>query len=115
MFSATVRCGHVDAVDQNAAGRQLFETGNQPKQGGLAATGRADEDHELSVAHAERDVADDFDIAEPLDDMIQNNRAHDGFRFLSRGRTPQSFTAPIVTPDTMCFCMKNENMMGGRH
>ena len=39
----------VEAVDADDAARDVFEPGDQPQQGGLAAAGRADEDDELTV------------------------------------------------------------------
>ena len=58
--------GHVLAVDQDVAGGQVLEPGDQAQQRRLAAAGRADEDDELAVADVEIGAGNDDDIAEGL-------------------------------------------------
>jgi hypothetical protein len=61
-MSRSFGCKFVDAVAGNAdlAFRDLFEAGDHPEQGGLAAAGRADEHDELAVLDLQLDVLQDL-------------------------------------------------------
>jgi hypothetical protein len=48
---------HVAPADGQLAAGDVFQTRDHPKQGGLAATGRADEDDELPFLDVEVDAA----------------------------------------------------------
>ena len=50
-----------------------LEPGDHAQQRGLAAAGRADEDHELAVVDLEVDAVDDLDRAEALDDALRSS------------------------------------------
>ena len=52
------------AVDADLAAGRPVEPGDLPQQRGLAAAGRADEDHELAVDDLEVDVVQHVDRAE---------------------------------------------------
>ena len=68
----TLRCRYgVDALvaDEQIAGRDRLETGNDPQQCRLPATGRADEHYELMVRNLEIEVGDDGDITVALDQV----------------------------------------------
>ena len=67
---------HVLAVDQDFAGRQVFETGDQAQQRGLAAARGADEDDELAMPDVEVGAGNDDGIAEGLADVLECDRAH---------------------------------------
>ena len=55
--------GHVGAADRDLPRGHLLEAGDHPQQRRLAATGRADEHHELAVADLQADVVDGGDVA----------------------------------------------------
>ncbi len=63
-------------VDQQIAGRNLLEARDHAKQGGLAATRRTDEDHELAVLDGEIDTLDDVDGSVALADVLQCDGSH---------------------------------------
>ena len=56
------------------AGGDLLQPGDHAQQGGLAAAGRADEDHQLAILDGQRDVADGFDLAEGFGDVLEFDR-----------------------------------------
>ena len=57
---------HVLPVDQDLAGGQVLQPGDEAQQRGLAAARGADEDHELAVADVEIGIGDDDRITEGL-------------------------------------------------
>ena len=61
-------------ADEDAAGADGLEAGDQPQEGGLAATRGADEDHELAVGDVEADVVHRGDVrSEHLRDAFQTD------------------------------------------
>src|SRR4029450_4158974 len=62
---------HRLAVDRDRAGRDFLEPGEHSKKRGLAATRRADEDHELAVLDVEAHAVDDLRDAEGLFDVLK--------------------------------------------
>jgi hypothetical protein len=89
----------VEAVDQNGAGGEVLEAGDQPQQRRLAAARRPDEHGEFAVLDLEIDAVDDAHGAEALAHAFQFDAAH--------GRVsldPDHLTAPKVRPRTNCFC-----------
>ena len=77
---------HRLAADQQFAGGDLLQPGDHAQQGGLAAAGRADENHQLAVLDGERDVADGLHLAEGFGDVLQ-------FDGCQCSILPQSFAA----------------------
>src|SRR5947199_9062617 len=67
---------HAFAADIEFARRDGFETRDHSEQRGLAASGRADEDHELLALVIEVDALDDLDRAEGLAAIAQLQSAH---------------------------------------
>ncbi len=67
---------HVLAIDEDGAGRQVFEAGDHAEQRGLAAARGADEDHELAVLDVEAGARNDDDIAKGLACVLERDRAH---------------------------------------
>ena len=63
------------AVDRQRARRDVLEPGDQPQQGGLAATRRADEHHEFAGPDIEVDALDHLDGAERFSDIGEANSA----------------------------------------
>ena len=57
---------HVLAVDEDGAGRQVFEPCDHAQQRGLAAARGPDEDDELAVLDVEIGARNDDDIAKGL-------------------------------------------------
>jgi hypothetical protein len=57
-------------VDPELAGGDLLQAGDHAEQGGLAASGRADEDAELAVVDLEVDPLEDLDVAVALADLV---------------------------------------------
>jgi hypothetical protein len=64
------------ATDLQGAVRDLFQAGDHPQAGGLAAPGRADEHHELAIGDLEGEVLDGSEIAEALPDVIEGHGGH---------------------------------------
>ena len=62
---------HGLAADQQLAGGDLLQSCDHAQQRGLAAAGRADEDHKLAVLDGERHVTDGLDPAEGFGDVFQ--------------------------------------------
>ena len=69
------RAREVDAVEQDRPGRRLLEPGDETQRRGLAATRRAEEREELPRADREVDAVDGDEIAEPLLEADQLDRA----------------------------------------
>ena len=86
--------GRVLPVNHDPAAAHVFQTGDQPQQGGFAAARRPDEDHELSVFDRQIQRRDDFRFAEGFADFFEYNASHLGLPY---------FTAPKVRPRTSCF------------
>ena len=63
------------ADPQRAAG-DLLEAGDHAQAGGLAATGRPDEDHELPVSDVEVEVVNGHHVAEPLAHILKRYGCH---------------------------------------
>jgi len=59
-----------DLIEQDLARGRLFEPGDQPQGGGLAAAGRAEQGEELAAGHGQVDVVD-RDLAELLGQPAQ--------------------------------------------
>jgi hypothetical protein len=59
--------GHVDPVEQDAAGGRLLEPGDQPQRGRLAAAGRPQQREQLAAAHLQVDPVHRGDVLEALD------------------------------------------------
>ena len=55
---------HPLAPDDEFAGGDVLEARDEAQQGGLAATRRADEDHELLILDVEVDAVDRLHVAE---------------------------------------------------
>ena len=75
--------GHVVdqlVADPDLAFGRILQPGDHPQQRRLAAAGRAEEDHELSVADVEHDVVDGGDIAEALGHVREPHACHDSTR-----------------------------------
>jgi hypothetical protein len=69
--------GHVAAADDDTSRGRLLQSCNQPQERGLAATGRADEDGELTVLDREVDIVDGADAAaERLRDVLDDDLRH---------------------------------------
>ena len=68
--------GHVLAIDEDCAGRQVFEPCDHAEQRGLAAARGADEHHELAVLDVEAGTRNDDDVAKGLACVLERNRAH---------------------------------------
>ena len=64
------------AVDVDLAGADLFEPGDHPQQGGLAAARRADEDGEGAFVDRKVDAVDHFERLEALPDIPEFDRSH---------------------------------------
>ncbi|MBF8290436.1 MAG: putative phenol hydroxylase [Chloroflexi bacterium] len=72
--------GHVvdhTVTDPEGALGDVFQSGDHPEAGGLAAARRADQDHELAVLDLERQVADRGDLAVTLGDVVERDGGHD--------------------------------------
>ena len=54
--------GDIFAIQQQPAGRDIFQTGDHAQRGGFAAAGGTDEDHELTVLDVQTEVADSFNF-----------------------------------------------------
>jgi hypothetical protein len=66
-------------ADLQLAGGDAFQPGNHPHHGALAAARRADEDHELAVAHVQIDALDHLDgVVVGLADAPQCDAGHVG-------------------------------------
>ena len=63
-------------ADLEVALGDLLEAGDHPQAGGLAAAGRADQDHELAVLDLEVEVLDGGEVAEALPDVIERHGGH---------------------------------------
>ncbi len=70
------RIGNVLAADDDLPGRDALEPGDHAQQRGLAASGRADEDHELAGFDGKVDALDDFEGAERLADGVEGEVGH---------------------------------------
>ena len=69
--------GDLLAVDEELAGGDLLQARQDPEDRGLAAPGRADEDHELAVLDLQRDVVHgDHVVAEDLRDAVEDDLRH---------------------------------------
>ena len=96
--------GDVAAVQFDLATADFFEPGDQSQQGGLAATGRADEHHELAIADFQVDALDDLAAVEAFLQVVNLQVCH--VRFLccsSLFDRDAYFTAPNDRPRTNCF------------
>ncbi len=64
-------------TDRDGAGRDLFETGDHPKGGGLAAARRTDQDHELTIDDLQIEIRDRLGtVVEDLGDAIECDLGH---------------------------------------
>ena len=61
------------AGDRNRAGALCFETGQNPEQSRLAATGRAEKRQKLAVGDLQGDIVQDVDGAEALRDAVERD------------------------------------------
>ena len=61
------------AVDQDGAFVDRLEPVDGAAQSGLAGSGRADEDHDLTMGNVQVDVLQDVEIAEPLLNALQRD------------------------------------------
>src|SRR3972149_11267142 len=89
----TILGGHVvdDAIaDEDGALGDLLKPGDHAQAGGLAAPGRADEDHELSVQDLEGDVADGEHLTVALADVVERYGGPAGAPAGAASRTPAS-------------------------
>src|SRR5690242_10367541 len=82
------------AVDQDVASGRIFEPGDQAQQGGLAASGRPDKDHERTVGDVEIGTLDDMHRPERFLDTLKRDLTHDV--------SPSYLTAPKVRDRTSC-------------
>src|SRR5205823_3522521 len=70
---------HVATVQDDASGRRLEETRNQPEQRALAAAARPEQEEELTGGDGERDIVDGGGVAETLADVLKLERCdYDG-------------------------------------
>src|SRR5262249_30942474 len=92
-----------DAVaDLDLAVADLFEPGDHPQRGRLPAAGRADEDNELAVLHAEIEIGDGVRaVAVDLVHLVERDAGH-GY----------SFTAPEDVFMMRRWKMKNSKATG---
>ena len=67
---------HDAVADLEVAVADLFEAGDHPQAGRLAAARRTDEDHELAIADLEVEVLDGGEVAEALPDVIERHGGH---------------------------------------
>src|SRR3546814_12827526 len=65
------------AIDLDIAAGHLFEPGDDPQQGRLAAAGWADEDDKLAIADVEIDPVQHIDDAEGFLELGELDRAQD--------------------------------------
>jgi hypothetical protein len=70
--------GGVTAVDLDLAARHILQPRDQAQQGGLAAAGRADEDHELAVLDGQVQRRNDLHLAEFLLHIVECDASHAG-------------------------------------
>ena len=63
-------------ADSQRPGSDLFQAGDHPQAGGLAAAGRPDENHELRVADVEIEVVNGDDVAEALAYVLEGDCSH---------------------------------------
>ena len=66
-------------AEQNLAGRDVDESGDQVERRRLAAAGRTDQSHELPVLDFEREVIDGDDVAVGFHDLAQRQARHADF------------------------------------
>ena len=85
----------VGAIEQDAAGVRLFETGKHAQQRALAAAGRAEQRKEFAGTDVERQVLDGDHAAEPLGDgrNAQQRRSRRPI-CLQPARSPRASPAP---------------------
>jgi hypothetical protein len=62
---------HNLSIKFHCAGRNIFETGDQAQQGGLAATRRSNKHHEFTLLDVEINAFDDIDRTERLFDIFK--------------------------------------------
>ena len=70
------RVVHHRPADRDLAVGDVLEAGDHPKQGGLAAAGRADENQELAVVDVNRHAMNDRDIVEGFVDVLNRDGGH---------------------------------------
>ncbi|ENN87522.1 hypothetical protein RHSP_44117 [Rhizobium freirei PRF 81] len=99
-----LQIGAVLSVDHDLPAGDVFEAGDQAQKRGLAAAGRADEHHELTIIDLEVDGRDDLGFAEDLGNLSENNATHACLPYL---------TAPKVRPRTSCFWLNQPRIRIG--
>jgi hypothetical protein len=82
--------GHVDPVEEDAAGARLLEPGDQPQGGRLAAAGGSQQGEQLAAVHLQVDAVDGGDVLEPLDQPDEPDLASAHSAPLSDGAPPRS-------------------------
>jgi len=73
-------------ADEDAAARDLLQSGEHAQRGRLPAAGRADEDEELAVADVDAEVVDGGGLVEALREVLERDRCHQT-SLASAGRT----------------------------
>ena len=93
------------AVEEEGAGGDVFEAGDEAEEGGFAAAGGADEDGEFLVADGEVDAAEDLGGAEGFADLLEldGGQSASPWEFEIDARRRAYLTAPKVRPRTSCF------------
>jgi hypothetical protein len=66
----------MNAINEQVAGGDPFQAGDHAQQRGLAAAGRADEDHEFPILDVEVDPLDDLDVTVGLARIAQLEFSH---------------------------------------
>jgi hypothetical protein len=71
--------GDVAVPDVDRAGGHLFQAGEHPQRGGLAAAGGSDEDHELAVLDLEFEIPHGGGVGARIDPLrlVVGDRCHD--------------------------------------
>ena len=69
-------------ADMDVAGGRRLQPGDDPQQGGLAAARRPEDDEKLAVGDLDRDLLQDLDAAEALDDVGDGDLSHGRARSL---------------------------------
>src|SRR6516162_7820661 len=90
-------------VDQDVAGRLPLQTGDDPQEGSLAATGWTEQHKKLAVADRQADTIKGSDVTEILSDIIGSNRSHSGLPLCLEQGTPKAALrgrqAAVALPD----------------
>ncbi len=106
--------GDVAPVQFDPAAADLLEPGDQAQQGGLAAAGWANKDHEFSITNVQVYAFDDVVAVEAFLQVVDFQVCHVRNPLLFFSAQRRYFTAPNDRPRTSCFWLIQPNIRMGR-